>query len=167
MGRGGRGSERSGQPSPRSSKDAPGGIFRKTRHPPADPRPIHPHHGTGAIHGIQGGLLPSRPVQVSSPKRTSRGVKQGFPKGLQPQLQSFPKRAPHSTGDSLSSVERRLQSGNSSVGRASVSQTEGHEFEPRLPLHMLRARQWRALFVCGDGWPIVLTVELTLLSIRP
>ena len=25
--------------------------------------------------------------------------------------------------------------GNSSVGRASASQAEGHEFEPRLPLH--------------------------------
>ena len=26
--------------------------------------------------------------------------------------------------------------GNSSVGRASASQAEGHEFEPRLPLHL-------------------------------
>lgn len=75
---------------PRSAKGPQGGIFRKTRHPPKGTRPLHPHHGTGVIHGIQGGLLPSRPMQVSSPKRTSRGVKQGFPKGLQPLLQSFP-----------------------------------------------------------------------------
>ena len=28
--------------------------------------------------------------------------------------------------------------GNSSVGRASASQAEGHEFEPRLPLQTLK-----------------------------
>ena len=111
MVRGVRGTDGSPIVRPRSAKGPQGGIFRRTRHSPKGTHPLQRHHGTGVIQGIHGGLLPSRPMQVSSPKRTSRGVKQGFPKGLQPLLHSFPRRAAGIRSTVVTLVKPSLRAG--------------------------------------------------------
>ena len=50
----------------------------------------------------------------------------------------------------------KIKSGNSSAGRASVSQTEGREFEPRFPLFITQLfSQWQFYLL-----PLVLLTDI-------
>lgn len=112
--------EFSGRPRPHPLRPVPSPATDHGRNPPSSGRSVMPISSAG--------IVPIRDREGCNRMDSSRST------GLMAQLPKAGGRNPDHPGNPSKTIP---QSGNSSVGRASVSQTEGHEFETRLPLHSL------------------------------